>query len=89
MIITDKGTSLSEEIYKKLGRTTTTLKGKGLLSGEKAILYCVLTRMEIFELKRIVEEMDESAFVTINDISDIIGNHIKSTNKKTKMKQLH
>lgn len=89
MIITDKGTSLSEEIYNKLGRTTTTLKGKGLLSGEKAILYCVLTRMEIFELKRIVEEMDESAFVTINDISDIIGNHIKSTNKKTKMKQLH
>lgn len=84
MIITDKGTKLSDEIYNRLGRTTTTLRGKGLISGEKAVLYCVLTRMELFELKRIVEEMDESAFVTINDISDIIGNHIKSTkNKKT------
>ena len=82
MIITDKGNSLSEEIYNRLGRTTTTLRGKGLLSGEKEILYCVLTRMELFELKRIVEDMDESAFVTINDISDIIGNHIKSTKKR-------
>ena len=82
MIITDKGTTLSEEIYKKLGRTTTKIKAKGLISGEKEVMYCVLTRIEIFELRRIVEEMDESAFVTITDVSDIIGDHIKSTNKR-------
>ena len=81
LIITDKGTSLSKEIYKKLGRTTTTIRGKGLISGEKEVLYCVLTRTEIYELKRIVESMDESAFVTIQDISDIIGTHIKSNEK--------
>ena len=81
MIITSKGTDLSKEIYKKLGRTTTTIKGKGLISGEKEVLYCVLTRIEIFELRHLVEEMDESAFVTILDVSDIIGNHIKSSNK--------
>ena len=83
MIITEKGTSLSKEIYNKLGRTTTTIRGKGLISGEKEVLYCVLTRIEIFELRRIVEDMDESAFITILDVSDIIGNHIKS-NKKIK-----
>lgn len=82
MIITDKGTKLSEEIYKRLGRTTTTIKAKGLISGEKEVMYCVLTRIEIFELRHIVEEMDESAFVTITDVSDIIGDHIKSTNKR-------
>ena len=81
MIITSKGTNLSKEIYKKLGRTTTTIKGKGLISGEKEVLYCVLTRIEIFELRHLVEEMDESAFVTITDVSDIIGNHIKSSKK--------
>ena len=75
----------SKEIYDKLGRTTTTIKGKGLISGEKEVLYCVLTRIEVFELKRIVEEMDESAFVTITDVSDIIGNHIKSNNKIKKL----
>ena len=85
LIITEKGTTLSREIYKKLGRTTTTLKAKGLITGEKEVLYCVLTRIEIYELKHIVEEMDESAFVTILEVSDIIGNHIKSTNKIRKI----
>lgn len=87
MIITDKGSNISEEIYNKLGRTTTKIKGKGLISGEKEIMYCVLTRVEIFELRRIVEDMDESAFVTITDVSDIIGDHIKSTNKRKTFKK--
>ena len=85
MIITDKGTTISKEIYKRLGRTTTTIKAKGLISGEKEIMYCVLTRIEIFELKHIIDDMDSSAFVTITDVSDIIGNHIKSTNKIRKI----
>ena len=55
-----------------------------MISGEKEVLYCVLTRAEIFELRHIVEEMDDSAFVTILEVSDIIGNHIKSSNKVIK-----
>ena len=84
LIITEKGTNLSEIIYQKLGRTTTSIKGEGLISGEKEVLYCVLTRLEIYELKHIVEEMDKSAFITIIDVTDIIGNHIKSTEKERK-----
>lgn len=79
LIITEKGTKLSKEIYKKLGRTTTTIKAKGLISGDKEVLYCVLTRIELFELRHLVEQMDESAFVTVLEVSDIIGSHIKST----------
>lgn len=85
LIITAKGTSLSKEIYNRLGRTTTTIRGKGLISGEKEVLYCVLTRIEVYELRHIVEEMDESAFVTILEVSDIIGTHIKSSNKIKKL----
>ena len=84
IIITDKGKELAREIYNKLGRTTTMMKGKGLLSGDKEILYCVLTRIEIYELKKIVSEMDESAFISIGEVTDIIGNHIKSYSKKLK-----
>lgn len=86
LIVTSKGNNLSKEIYNRLGRTTTTIKGKGLISGEKEVLYCVITRTEVFELKRIVDEMDESAFVTILEVSDIIGNHIKSNSKIIKEK---
>lgn len=86
LIVTSKGNNLSKEIYNRLGRTTTTIKGKGLISGEKEVLYCVITRTEIFELKHIVDEMDDSAFVTILEVSDIIGNHIKSNSKVIKEK---
>ena len=82
LIITDKGTDISKEIYKKLGRTVTTIKGKGLITGEKEVIYCVLTRIEIFELKKIVTDMDKSAFISINDVSEIIGEHIKSNKKQ-------
>lgn len=82
LIITDKGTDMATEIYKRLGRTVTKLRGKGLISGEKEVLYCVLTRIEVYELKRICEEMDQSSFVTILEVSDIIGNHIKSNRRK-------
>lgn len=81
MIITDRSIDISKEIYKRLGRTTTTIKGDGLISGKKEVLYCVLTRLEISELRKIAEEIDESVFITITDVSEIIGNHIKSTKK--------
>ena len=68
-----------------MGRTTTTLRGKGLISGQKEVLYCVLTRIEIYELKKIVDDMDESAFITILDVSDIIGTHIKSNKKMRRL----
>ena len=85
MIITDHGKELTKEIYKRLGRTTTKLHGEGLISGDKEILYCVLTRIEVAELRRIAEETDESAFITITDVSEIIGNHIKSTSSINKV----
>lgn len=78
LIITDRGEDLAKEIFEKLGRTTTTIKGEGLISGKKNIIYCVLTRMEIYDLKKIVRNMDETAFITISDVSEIIGKHIKS-----------
>ena len=85
LIVTEKGTDMANEIYKRLGRTVTRINGSGLLSGEKEVMYCVLTRIEVFELKKIANEMDESAFISILEVSDIIGNHIKSTKKyKTK-----
>lgn len=45
MIITNEGRQIAEDIYQTLGRTVTFLPGEGLLSGEKTVLYCVITRM--------------------------------------------
>lgn len=80
MIITNEGRNIADSLYKRLGRTCTLLEGEGLISGKKVVLYCVVTRIELAEVKRIVSEDDESAFVTVTDVSEIIGKHIKKTN---------
>lgn len=79
MIISEAGDVIATEVYKRLGRTCTFLEGSGLITGKKSVLYVVVTRIEISELRRIVDEEDESAFVTVSDVSEIIGKHIKST----------
>lgn len=80
MIITNEGRDIADSLYKRLGRTCTLLEGTGLISGRKVVLYCVVTRIELAEVKRIIKEDDESAFVTVTDVSEIIGKHIKKTN---------
>lgn len=77
MIITNEGRDIADMIYKEMGRTVTILEGEGLISGKKVVLYCVLNRLEVYELKKLINEADASAFITINDVSEIIGNHIK------------
>ena len=82
MIITDRADDIAGQIYEKLGRTVTIMEGEGLVSGKKVVLYCVLTRFEIRELREIINGLDSSAFIAISDVSEIIGRHIKSNSQK-------
>ena len=77
LIITNHGDEIANSIYKKLGRTETFIEGEGLISGKKVVLYVVVTRIELRELKKIIEDDDVSAFMTITDVSEIVGQHIK------------
>ena len=87
MIITENGERIAGEIYKQLGRTVTILTGEGLISGKKTVLYCVVTRIELSEMKRIIKEDEGSAFATISDVSDIVGKHIKKKGVKNAHKE--
>ena len=78
MIITDHGKDIADAIYTQLGRTCTQMEGKGMVSnGIKTVLYCVITRVEVPAIKKIINDADVSAFMTISDVSEIVGNHIK------------
>ena len=77
MIITDESDELARLIYEKLGRTVTILTGEGLISGRKVIMYCVLSKFEINDLRAIIDSVDASAFIAISDVEEIIGTHIK------------
>lgn len=88
MIITDDAREVADKIYKQLGRTVTIMQGKGMISGNKTVLYCVLTRFEIGELKSIIRSIDSSAFVTVTDVAEIIGNHIKDNEYKELLEKI-
>lgn len=78
MIITDQGEQIAQDIYDSLGRTVTLIEGSGLISGEKIVLYCVITRIELSTMRKIIEKDDYSAFMSVSDVSEIVGKHIKS-----------
>ncbi|MEE3393866.1 MAG: YitT family protein [Lachnospiraceae bacterium] len=83
MIISEDGEHIANEIYRHFGRTCTFMRGSGLVTGtEKDILYCVVTRAEIYDLTKMIKEEDINAFTTVTDVSEIIGTHIKKIDKK-------
>ncbi len=78
MIVTNAHDEITSALNDRLGRGVTLLHGAGGYTGEsKEVLYCVVTRLEVDKLKEIVLDKDESAFVTINAVHDIVGGRFK------------
>ena len=78
MIVSDEYEEIADALMHRLGRGVTYLHGKGAYTGDdKQVLYCVVTRLEVVKLKEIALEKDETAFVTINPVHDIVGGRFK------------
>lgn len=74
MIITDHGNEIADAIYARLGRGVTFLEARGGYSKDKkTVIYSVVTRLEVSKLRSIINDKDKNAFVTINDVSDVMG----------------
>lgn len=78
MIVSENPDEIAEALMARLGRGVTVLHGEGGYTGvPKKVLYSVITRLEIAKLKAIVDEKDESAFVTIHEVHDVLGGRVK------------
>ncbi|MBO5334913.1 MAG: YitT family protein [Clostridia bacterium] len=74
MIITENPRKLSEALSRELKRGITLWDSTGYYSGaDKKMLYVVVNRFEIAKLKMIVGELDPKAFVSIMEVSEIMG----------------
>lgn len=74
MIITRKAEALQEAIHKKMVRGITVLPAKGAYSKEdKNMIFLVLTRYELYDLEKIITEIDPEAFTNIVQTSGIFG----------------
>jgi uncharacterized membrane-anchored protein YitT (DUF2179 family) len=74
IIISDQAEEIASAITARLGRGVTFIEGKGGFTKEdKTILYSVITRLELSKMRAIVQDKDENAFITVNDVSDVMG----------------
>lgn len=73
-IITDCYKEIADAIMTQLDRGLTGLDATGMYSGDKkTMLYCVVSKKEIVELKDIVAKIDPKAFVIVTDAREVFG----------------
>ena len=79
MIITTREEEICRAISDEFGRGITQIEVKGYYSGEKkCAIYFVVNRFQLAKLKTIIHEIDPRAFITVSEISDVLGTSSKS-----------
>lgn len=74
MIVTNQPREVAEKIMTVLERGVTVLSGTGAYTGaQRPTLYCVITKAEVNQLKEIVREADEQAFMVIGHAHEALG----------------
>ncbi|MFC4778883.1 YitT family protein [Paenibacillus sp. GCM10023252] len=77
-IISSEYEEISEAIMERLGRSTTYIYARGGYSREDTqMLYCVVTRLELAKLKSVVHEIDQSAFIAVQNVADVHGGNFE------------
>ena len=78
MIVTSRADEISEALSEAFGRGITHIGAKGYYSGaDRTIIYFVVNRFQIGRLKAIVTELDPDAFLTISEVSDVLGRSVQ------------
>lgn len=77
-IITNVADALGDAINHELGRGATQIEASGVYTGERrGMLWVVLSRNELDDLKQIVHAVDPSAFMVVTDVHEAIGEGFK------------
>ena len=79
MIVTSMEEAVCKALSEEFGRGITQLHGRGYYSGaDKCVIYFVVNRFQIPKVKTLVTEIDPNAFITISEISDVLGTSLKT-----------
>nr|WP_321450996.1 YitT family protein [uncultured Carboxylicivirga sp.] len=83
IIVSDKHELIKDRILNSLERGGTYFSGEGMYSGhEKKVIFTVVTRREVTTLQAMIYQIDPSAFLTVMDTSEILGEGFKSLKDK-------
>ena len=78
MIVTDKPQAICRELSEAFRTGITLMQAHGYYSGEsKTIVYFVVNRFQIARMRTIVHDIDDHAFISITEVSDLFGRNAK------------
>lgn len=79
MIITTKSDEVCKALSEAFGYGITQIHATGyFFNRPQTVIYFVINRFQIARLKEIVSGIDDKAFVTISDVSDVLGSSLKA-----------
>jgi uncharacterized membrane-anchored protein YitT (DUF2179 family) len=74
LIITSQPEDVAAKIMENLERGVTLMKARGGYTGEeRTVLYCVVSRSEVSQVKALVKEVDPRAFMVIGHANEALG----------------
>ncbi len=83
MIISDFAPEIARRINTEMDRGATFIEATGAYTGEKrGMIYCVVTRAQIMQIKAIVSSVDPHAFVTVSAAHEVMGEGFKQFSNK-------
>ena len=90
LVIPSQPEDLARKITGRLGIGLTILHGKGGFSGEaKELFFIIIDRLDLVELKELVLKEDPSAFMAIQNLSEVVyGTKISTAPTKKKKKSI-
>jgi uncharacterized membrane-anchored protein YitT (DUF2179 family) len=78
LIVTNQPEAVVQRVLVDMERGMTILQGKGAYTGaERPVLYCVINRSEVSQLKAILQEVDPQAFMVIGQAHEAVGEGFK------------
>ena len=81
IIISDRHGEIREKVINGMGRGGTYLKAEGMYEGaDKKVIYTNISRRELPVLLGHIRDIDPSAFVSVIDANDVLGDGFKSLN---------
>ena len=77
-IVTKKDKEVSQAIMNEIGRGVTFFYGEGAYTNEKRnVIFCIVTSFQVARTKKVIEDIDKSAFISILDAAEVEGKGFK------------
>ncbi|TCO71834.1 uncharacterized membrane-anchored protein YitT (DUF2179 family) [Marinisporobacter balticus] len=79
-VVTQKEREIADHIIREVGRGVTFLHAQGAYTGnERKVIYCIVTLRQLPKIKKLIEDKDPQAFISILDTSEVHGKGFKKS----------